>query len=380
MSEWLSAYKKTIVSTLIVIGIIIIGFSLVYGLINGSIAQFIDDFMDILSPIIIGFIIAYLSNPIVMFFERYIFRWIPKFTIKRLISIIVTFLLIILFIAFIITMLIPSIVSTLQSFWDTYIVNYESSLRTLADKINTIMDDFSFLETYQRLDPEGLIEWVRENLPWIDKVVDGDFSAILPIDPSNTDTSGNQSDSTSSNVNISELITTENVLSLLGYALSLGSSVVNVVKNVLLGIFIAVYMLMAKEKCKAYFRRFLNSFLSPRKVRSVVRFGELLDRSFGGFIEGQLLDAIIVGVVSYIVFLIFKLPIPHLLATIIAVTNVIPIFGPFIGGIPAALLVFLTEPEKAILFVILIIVIQQIDGNIICPHILGDRILSLIHI
>ena len=77
---------------------------------------------------------------------------------------------------------------------------------------------------------------------------------------------------------------------------------------------------------------------------------------------------------KFIVFNIFGIPIPHLLATIIAVTNVIPIFGPFIGGIPAAFIVLLTQPEKTLLFILLIIVIQQIDGNIICPHIIGDKI------
>ncbi len=369
MNEWATNYKKTAISTLIVIGILIVAFGLVYGFINGSITKFFNDLMEIISPIIIGFVMAYLSNPIVTFLERRIFWWIPKFTPKRLLSIIVTFVVIIIFISFIITMLIPSILSTLQSFWDTYIVNYESSLKALAHKINTLMDDIVFLETVQRIDPDGLVEWIRDKFPWIDQIVEGDFSAIFPTDATNSDNVDS-----SSNVNIANLLTTENIVYVLGYVLSLGSSVFNVVKNVILGIFIAIYMLMSKEKSKAYLRRLLNGFLSPKKVRAIIRFGELLDRSFGGFIEGQLLDAIVVGIISYIVFVIFKLPIPHLLATIIAVTNVIPVFGPFIGGIPAALLVFLTQPEKVILFIILIVIIQQIDGNLICPHILGDRI------
>lgn len=156
--------------------------------------------------------------------------------------------------------------------------------------------------------------------------------------------------------------------------MSFGTSLINILKNLLLGIFIAFYMLMAKERCKAYTRRFLNSFLKPKKVRAVIRFGKLVDRSFGGFIEGQLIDAIVVGFISFFTFTIFGLPVPQLLATIIAVTNVIPIFGPFIGGIPASFIVLLTAPEKAILFVLLIFIIQQIDGNIICPHIIGDKI------
>lgn len=366
MSEWFSTYKSTLVKALIVALVFVLTFCLVYGIVNNTFADFFSDFFEIISPIIIGFVIAYLSNPIVMALEKYIFRWIKRFGTRRLISTLVTLLLLITFIVFIITMLIPSVISTLESFWDTYIVDYQSSLRTLAEKINSTMDGFAFLDTVQRIDPDALIDWVRENLPWIDGVVSGDFSLITPDSSANDDP--NQP------IDFSSIFSSDNFLSILGQIFSLGTSVINGIKNIFLGIFIAVYMLMSKEKCKAMGRRFLNSFLSPRNARGVIRFGKLLDRSFGGFIEGQLLDAIVVGIISYIVFNIFNIPIPHLLATIIAVTNVIPIFGPFIGGIPAAILVLLTEPGKTILFIILIIVIQQIDGNIICPKIIGDKI------
>ena len=264
-------------------------------------------------------------------------------------------------------MLIPSLISTIQSFWDTYVVNYETSIKALAIRINSVLDGFEFMDTMQRVDPDGLLDWVKTNLPWLDDIVDGNFSTILP-------NQSNSENSTNSQFDINSLLNSDNLMSAFGYAFTFGSSLFNFVKNLVLGIFIAVYMLMSKERCKAMIRRFLNSFLKPKQVRLIIRFGDLIDRSFGGFIEGQLLDAIVVGIVSYIVFSIFGLPIPHLLASIIAVTNVIPIFGPFIGGIPAAFLVLLTAPEKTLLFVILIVVIQQIDGNIICPHILGDKI------
>ena len=239
------------------------------------------------------------------------------------------------------------------SFWESYVVDYENSVRGLVDTINSTIERFKLLNSIDPINPDEAIAWVQEKLPWINDIAEGDLAAILP--------------------NVSTSVS-HNITSILNYALSFGASLFNFIKNFLLGIFIAFYMLMAKERCKAYIRRLLNSFLTPKNVRSVVRFGKLLDRSFGGFIEGQLIDAMVVGIISYLTFLIFGIPIPHLLATIIAVTNVIPIFGPFIGGIPAAFLVLLTAPEKTILFIILIFVIQQIDGNIICPHILGDKI------
>ena len=233
------------------------------------------------------------------------------------------------------------------------IVNYEDAIRTWVLSLNTTMDRFKILNSANRLEPDSVVEWVQSKLPWINDITSGDISELLP--------------------NVTNSLS-HNITAIVEYILSFGISVINFIKNFVLGIFIAFYMLMAKERCKAYFRRFLNSFLSPKKVRSIIRFGKLLDRSFGGFIEGQLLDAIVVGIISLITFVIFKLPVPHLLATIIAVTNVIPIFGPFIGGIPATFIVLLTAPEKTILFILLILLIQQIDGNIICPHIIGDKI------
>ena len=352
MSEWISEYKKTLIKTLIITSIVLLSILLIYGFISGNIQSFINSFWEIIAPITIGFIIAYLSNPLVSFFEKRIFKFISKSNIRRLVSILVTFALIILFIGFIFTMLFPSLISTAKSFWETYIVDYESSIKGLANTINSLMDDFK-ISSDKHINPDDFLLWTKTQFPWIEDFASGDFSAIL--------SSGGA-------------LVGPNIETILTYAVSFGSSVFVAIKNIVLGLFIAGYMLMAKERVKAYTRRLLNSFLKPKKVRAIIRLGKLLDRTFGGFIEGQLIDAGVVGIICYVVFSIFGIPIPHLLATIIAVTNVIPIFGPFIGGIPAAVLVLLTDPNKLILFIVLIIVIQQIDGNIICPHILGDRI------
>ena len=346
-------YKKLLLSILIVVFILSIAFLIVHGILTGSIVNYWKNFCQIIAPITTGFVIAYLSNSIVTFFEKRVFKWIHNFKIKRFISILVTMLLILLFIALILLILVPSLINTLVSFWETYVVNYENSIHNLVNTLNNTLDRFKFIDSSKRLNPDQIVSWIQTKFPWIENVASGDLSALLP--------------------NVSNSIS-HNISAIFEYALSFGNSIINIIKNFVLGIFIAFYMLMSKEKTKAYIKRLLNGFLTPQNANAVVRFGKLLDRSFGGFIEGQLLDAIVVGVVSYLVFLIFGLPIPHLLSTIIAVTNVIPILGPFIGGIPAAFLVLLTAPEKTILFILLILIIQQIDGNIICPHIIGDKI------
>ena len=258
-----------------------------------------------------------------------------------------------LFVSIILILLIPSLINTLISFWDTYIVNYQDAIRGWVNSFNSAIAKSKLFNSTNHLNPESIISWVQTKLPWIDDMATGDLEALLP--------------------NVTNSIS-HNISAILEYVFSFGASVFNFIKNFIFGIFIAFYMLMAKEKFKAYLRRLLNSFLSPKNVRSVVRFGKLVDRSFGGFIEGQLLDAIVVGIMSFFIFLIFGIPAPHLLATIIGVTNVIPVFGPFIGGIPASFIVLLTSPHQTILFILLIILIQQIDGNILCPHIIGDKI------
>ena len=102
------------------------------------------------------------------------------------------------------------------------------------------------------------------------------------------------------------------------------------------------------------------------------RFVPRADRMFGGFINGKILDSAIIGVLCYIGCLIFKFPSALLVSVIIGVTNVIPFFGPFIGAIPATLLILIQNPIKALWFVLFVLVLQQLDGNIIGPKILGN--------
>ena len=91
--------------------------------------------------------------------------------------------------------------------------------------------------------------------------------------------------------------------------------------------------------------------------------------TFGGYFTGVLMDAILVGIISFVILALFKVPYASLVAVLVAVTNVIPVFGPFLGAIPSALIIFISEPKKVIVFIIAILVIQQIDGNIIAPKI-----------
>ena len=142
--------------------------------------------------------------------------------------------------------------------------------------------------------------------------------------------------------------------------------------NILIGVIVSVYVLKDKEKLAAQSKRLLYSFFSVKKANSVIAVTRLTNDKFGNFITGKIFDSIIIGVLCFIILTIFRIPYTALVSVVVGVTNVIPFFGPFIGAIPSALLILLAEPIKCLTFVIIIIALQQFDGNILGPKILGS--------
>lgn len=144
--------------------------------------------------------------------------------------------------------------------------------------------------------------------------------------------------------------------------------------NFVIGIMVSVYIMAAKERFGAQLKKLLYAVLSRSHANKVLQGVREVDRIFGGFISGKLVDSLIIAVICYLGMLILKLPYEVLISVIIGVTNVIPFFGPIIGAIPCAIIVFFVSPMQCVVFVILILVLQQLDGNVIGPLILGDSI------
>ena len=149
-------------------------------------------------------------------------------------------------------------------------------------------------------------------------------------------------------------------------------NVVTVAKNLIIGIIVAVYMLASRKRFVQQGKLVLHSIVRPRWAQLITEEVKYADRMFGGFINGKIMDSAIIGVLCYIGCLIFKFPSALLVSVIIGVTNVIPFFGPFIGAVPATLLILIQSPIKALWFVLFVLVLQQLDGNIIGPKILGN--------
>jgi predicted PurR-regulated permease PerM len=161
-----------------------------------------------------------------------------------------------------------------------------------------------------------------------------------------------------------------------GMMLTISNSIFGTLKflyNVIIGYIIAIYILVDKEKFKAQSKKFLYTIFDYDRVNIILENARYTDRVFGGFFAGKLLDSLIIGVICFLCMLAMKMPYSLIVSVIVGVTNIIPYFGPFIGAIPSAFLIFLVDPGKSLLFIVFIFILQQIDGNIIGPKILGNK-------
>lgn len=148
--------------------------------------------------------------------------------------------------------------------------------------------------------------------------------------------------------------------------------VVMFVLNFFIGIVVAVYVLFDKQKFLGQSKKLVYAVFKPGAADTIIETARHGHKIFGGFLYGKILDSAIVGLITFIVLTILRTPYALLVSVIIGVTNIIPFFGPFIGGIPSAILILLADPLQGLYFIIFVIIMQQIDGNIIGPKILGN--------
>jgi len=150
-------------------------------------------------------------------------------------------------------------------------------------------------------------------------------------------------------------------------------NVVVTVKDLFIGAFFSVYFLLGKERIIAKFRKLFRSLLSDRAYLRFSKISHDLNKNFGSFISAKLIDSLIIGLMSFVILLVLNVPYYPLISVVIAITNIVPIFGPIVGGIIGGIVVFITNPSKLLVFIIFDIVIQQFDGNVLGPKLLGAR-------
>ena len=287
----------------------------------------------ILMPFIYGAVIAYLLKPVCNTIEGFLRRFIPE-RMKGLVSalsVALTILFGLLLIYALCMMIIPQLITSVTAL-------YYTAQRNLA----------KFVQWANH------VEFIENN------------EQIMNMLNSAYDTLS---------TNIDELIKTRLLPSMQNIVSGAAIGVLNVVtvaKNLVIGIIVAVYMLASRKRFTQQVKLIFYSVFKPRWAQLIIEEIQYADKMFGGFINGKIMDSAIIGVLCYIGCLIFKFPSALLVSVIIGVTNVIPFFGPFIGAIPATLLILIQNPIKALWFILFVLVLQQLDGNIIGPKILGN--------
>lgn len=293
--------------------------------------------VNILRPIIYGLAIAYLLNPIVKTVERYLRPWIerrfPKMKkperVCRSAGIFVALVIMLAVIAALFNMLIPELYKSIRDMILTVPGQINTALQTLTE-IMSQDSTLGQLFTTMLTEITGFLQdWLRTDLlPQVN-----DFMSHL----------------------------TEGVV-----------NVVNGVMNAVIGVIVSVYVLFSKEKFSMQTKKIIYAVFKPDHANMILHLTIKSNSIFGGFIIGKIIDSAIIGVLCFIGLSVLKMPYTLLVSVIIGVTNVIPFFGPYIGAIPSAVLIMLSEPKMGLYFIIFILVLQQLDGNVIGPTILGD--------
>jgi predicted PurR-regulated permease PerM len=151
-------------------------------------------------------------------------------------------------------------------------------------------------------------------------------------------------------------------------------SIVNTALDLIIGILISMYLLNYKERLFAIGRKFMAANFSKQRSEKVKEFFEILNETFINFIVGRVLDAMVIGFITFIAMTLLHIPLAVLVSVIVGITNIIPFFGPFLGAIPSFCLLLIEDPIKALYFLVLILLIQQLDGNVIGPKIVGNKL------
>lgn len=293
-----------------------------------------------LTPVWIGLAIAYLLSPLVNILERNIF--IPGFRkvikkkkavrgVSRAVSVAVVLVMALAVLFWLTMLVVPEVVDS--------VINLTNSLPGYYRNVVSIAEDVSVkhpeIAEYM-MDTAGSV--YSQLINWLQNEIVPTSTELLSI-------------------------LSDGLINALGMLL-----------NVVIGIIISIYLMAGKETFCAQAKRMLFSILPEKYAAQMLDLGKDVNRSFAKFFSGKIIDSIIVAIITFIVLSIANIPYTALISVLIGVTNIIPFFGQYIGAVPSAFLVFLVSPVKGFIFVVLIIIILQVDGNIIGPKIIGESI------
>ena len=299
--------------------------------------QMILDFLDIISPLVYGCLFAYLMNPIMQFVRKLMDKALvnrklsdkAKSRLSTTVSVVTAVIALLALLYALVALIVPSIINSLEE-----LLQQERLERYGLTITNWINDTFA---------GTAVEEWFHENL---DSLLQLLINELKKID----------------------------IASFLGSLTSSVYSVVMGVFNAGIGIIAAVYILIYKKRLCAQSKKIVISVFSAKHADRIFEVARRTNKIFGGYVIGKLIDALLVGIITYFFLIVTGMPYAPLIATLVGVTNIIPFFGPFLGAIPSALLLLIEHPIDALYFCIFILALQMIDGNIIENRILGEKL------
>ena len=303
---------------------------LCFALLNSSyIWGFVNKWFAVLAPFIYGFVIAYLINFPYKFFQDKIFK--PLFKNKRnnkkLINVsamVSAYCVILGIFVFLMLIIVPEIVSSLQQFF----FNLPQYITSSSEFVDSIEKRFNIdILTYEQTNK--ILNTVSGN---IDRFTDTLFPSVFNFTKSFT----------------------------------LG------IYNFAIGLIISMYLIGSKDKLINQLKLIIYTYIPKNTVNKTYQILRLSHNTFGNFLAGKVLDSLIIGILCFIGMKVLGIPYDLIISTLVGVTNIIPFFGPFIGAVPSILILLLVDPVKALWFTIFILILQQVDGNIIGPKILGN--------
>ena len=312
------------------IGLSIILFFLIFRL--DGVGAILHKLSDILAPFVYGSVVAYLLRPLCNYYEKSLKNILPSklHKLANILAVVLSLLTGILVVYALIIMIAPQLYESIRSLW-----------HSLPDKVN---DFLAWANATFGEDEEMLLLFNKAYTALYSELDNWADTTLVPY--------------------ITNLVS------------ELGSSVVRILLflyNLLIGLIVSCYLLGSRKKFARQGTLVIRSVFSREWAEKLLDEIVFIDRMFGGFIDGKILDSAIIGVLCYLGCLIFRFPNALLISAFVGITNVIPFFGPFIGAIPSLFLILIEDPMKALGFVVFIFALQQLDGNVIGPAILGDR-------
>ena len=297
---------------------------------NGTLNT-IANIIDVLSPYLIGILIAYLMNPLVMTVDKWIFGKlfrIKKDYVRKLLSILLVYIVVLGIIVVCISIIVPEIYSSLKSIYEGIQESYDKFLK--------------FLDTTSKKHPDWDISYIsnlaKDNSSNIIDFVQGSVNTVLPL-----------------------LYNTS--ISVISWAI-----------NILIAIMVSCYLLIDKERMLLNFKRLIFAVAKKEKAEKFIRLLGDCNKIFSSFVVGKTIDSVIIGFMCFLFMKILNLDYAMLISVIVGITNMIPYFGPFIGAIPAILILLTKSFNHALIFAVMIFILQQFDGIYLGPKILGESI------